>query len=236
MAGRVLSAKWQRHDEFRATLRLVADFHRSAMLHDDLLHDGKAQAGAVRFGGVEGNKDLREVIGGNAGSIIQDGDTLKVAPRRMFYRAPNLHTAAERLPIGRFGSVAGQIQQGLTQQALVACDTFEFARCRNRHLRDSLMYLRDYAFDDRGQGNIFGGEVERAGEFQELGNNVGQRPSLVHDVLSVLSGIALRLAAYHLGVTRNGRQSIFELMRDTGGEFAKRSEVFFDLYLALQSH
>src|SRR4029077_15554320 len=38
---RALSDKWQPNDEFRAPVRLVANLHRAAMLHHDLLHDGQ---------------------------------------------------------------------------------------------------------------------------------------------------------------------------------------------------
>ena len=35
-------------------------------------------------------------------------------------------------------------------------------------------------------------------------------------------------------VTRNRGERIFEFVRNTGGEFAERSEVFFQLHLLLQ--
>ena len=47
------------------------------MLHDDFLDDGEAQAGAVGFGGVEGAEDFAASLGGDARTIVEDGDALE---------------------------------------------------------------------------------------------------------------------------------------------------------------
>ena len=65
---------------------------------------------------------------------------------------------------------------------------------------------------------------------------MGQRARLLQDQFAVFVqiGAGLRFAADHLRVAGNGRQGIFEFVRDAGGKLAQRGQIFLHVNLLLQ--
>src|SRR5260221_4561861 len=92
------------------------------MLENDLLHDGKAKSSAIRFRCKKGAEELCVNIAGNAGPVVEDGNTLEgVAVALEMFAAQDDFSAVWRGTAG-FGSVARQIEERLADQAIVAGD------------------------------------------------------------------------------------------------------------------
>ena len=175
------------------------------MLHNNLLHDWQAQSGSVGLRGVEGYENLGEILQGDSWPIIDDRDALHFTAGHVFDGTTDLHAPAKRLPGSSFGGVTNEIQQRLAQKPFVPGDAFEFAARRDGHLGGGLAYFINYAVDHRPQRHLFCRKIQGPRKPQEFSHHVGQCSRLVHDQLRILRCLAFGLAAYHLGVARNGR-------------------------------
>jgi hypothetical protein len=97
----------------------------ATILENDLLHDGKAKSGAIRFGCEKGAEELWLDIAGNARPVVEDGNALEgVAVALEIFAAKDDFSAVWR-GAASFGSVARQIEERLADQTIVAGDFAE---------------------------------------------------------------------------------------------------------------
>ena len=78
----------------------------------------------------------------------------------------------------------------LAQQAFVAQDGLELAFGDHFGLWQGIAHLGDDPIDQRLHRNVFVGQLLRAGELQEFGDDVSQVASLLENPLRVFGGVA----------------------------------------------
>ena len=102
-------------------------------------------------------------------------------------------------------------------------------------MRNGFAQLLGHAFDHGLHRHRLVADLERLGEAQEFGDHVGQRASLIQDAFGGFADVArLRFAANHLRIAGNRGQRVLEFVRDAGGHFAERREIFLPTNLLLQ--
>ena len=97
------------------------------------------------------------------------------------------------------------------------------------------MQLFRHFFDDRLHRHRLVANFQRLGEAQKFGDHVGERARLLEYAFGGFANVAGScLAANHLRVAGNRGQGILEFVRDAGGHFAQRREIFLPANLLLQ--
>ncbi len=135
----------------------------------------------------------------------------------------------------RFRRVSRQIQQRLPQQPFVSLCFSERPFPSNLYLRQGFPHFRNHPLDHRLQRHPLVWNFQRPRILQKLRHHMRDVSRLLQDSFGVVQSLRRgRLRADHLRVTRNRRQRVLELVRNSRGKFAQRRQVFLQLDPLLQ--
>src|SRR5882762_9437467 len=147
----------------------------------------------------------------------------------------NDYAPSARSELARFRRVPRQIQQRLSQQSFVSARVSELPFTSNLYLREGPSHFRNHTLGHCLQRHPLIRDFQRPRILQELRHHVRDVPRLLQDALGVIQSLSLgRFRPDHLRVTRNRRQRVLELVRDSRGQFSQRRQVFFQLHSLLQ--